>query len=209
MSSSVQSIVISALSGRSTASDYNKIISLLNQELLQPDLPLPTLIFLVKAGVYLNLLQNPQVSRHPLFIRQVRELARGQSSATVSSAYELDSTPDQATVDFELLSLATILQNLAEGVDTDGPFDMMLRESMKVLMSADMTVVEVKLMVEAQTYLSLVRDVRLRGLLVNEVMGLVEEIVGEFAGMGEERVMKLDKMIEAYSVESYLLPYHL
>jgi len=127
----------------------------------------------------------------------------------VSSAYELDSTPDQATVDFELLSLATILQNLAEGVDTDGPFDMMLRESMKVLMSADMTVVEVKLMVEAQTYLSLVRDVRLRGLLVNEVMGLVEEIVGEFAGMGEERVMKLDKMIEAYSVESYLLPYHL
>lgn len=205
MNSSVQSSVISALSGRSTASDYNKIISLLNQELLQPDLPLPTLIFLVKAGVYLNLLQNPQVSRHPLFIRQVRELTRGQSSATST----IDSIPDQATVDFELLSLATILQNLVEGVDTDGPFDMMLKESTKVLMSADMSLIEARLMVEAQTYLSLVRDVKLRALLGNEVMGLVEEIVGEFVGMGEERVMALDKMIEAYSMDAYLLPYHL
>lgn len=206
MSSSIQSAIISALSGRSTASDYNKIISLLNQELLQPDLPLPTLIFLVKAGVYLILLQNPQVSNHPLFIRQVRELARGQGSAT---AYELESTPDQATVDFELLSLATILQNLAEGIDTDGPFDLTLRESMKVLMSAKMSVVEVKLMVEAQTYLSLVRDVRLRGLLGSEVMGLVEEIVEELGGMGVERVGRLDEMIERYSVREYLIPYHL
>ncbi|MFA6972792.1 MAG: hypothetical protein WC208_15520 [Gallionella sp.] len=86
---------------------------------------------------------------------------------------------------------------------------MMLKESTKVLMSADMSLIEARLMVEAQTYLSLVRDVKLRALLGNEVMGLVEEIVGEFVGMGEERVMALDKMIEAYSMDAYLLPYHL
>jgi hypothetical protein len=193
--------VTSALLGRH--SDYNAVLREVDRDLQNPDLEFPELSFLVRANVYLQLVQRSEINQHPLFIRQVREFVRNRPLPPATGPI-----PTRVEIDFELLALASVLQDLIEGLQTTGPFDETLATSLRITRSGVMERNELQLLLEAQTYMSLIRDMRLRSALTEEVGALVDDIVEYMGLLPLDRREELDRVVAEHPVGQRLLPYH-